>query len=162
MGQQVPEVGLRPYLPQDAEICAAIFADSISELTSEDYSPAQQDAWIARADDLESFGGRLADALTLLATFSASPVGFVSLAGNERIDLLYVHPSAARQGVASALLDAIEKLALARGAKHLLVDASDNAAPLFAQRGYEPQQRNTIPIGDEWLGNTTMKKNLAA
>jgi len=60
------------------------------------------------------------------------------------------------------LVDALEKLAGARGAAKLTVDASDNARDFFAKRGYAPQQRNTVLRGDEWLANTTMQKALAA
>jgi putative acetyltransferase len=74
--------------------------------------------------------------------------------------MLYVHPNAAGQGVASALLDALEKLAGARGATKLTVDASDNAQEFFRKRGYAAQQRNTTTINGEWLANTTMQKPL--
>jgi putative acetyltransferase len=40
------------------------------------------------------------------------------------------------------------------------VDASDTARGFFERRGYEPQRRNTVPRGDEWLGTTTMEKRL--
>ena len=46
-----------------------------------------------------------------------SPVGFASLKGAEHIDMLYVHPAAAGHGVGSMLIDALEKLAAARGAQ---------------------------------------------
>jgi putative acetyltransferase len=76
--------------------------------------------------------------------------------------MLYVHPSATGQGVASMLCDALEKLAGGRGAKRLTVDASDNAQPFFAKRGYVATQRNTVTINGEWLANTTMQKTLGA
>src|ERR1700738_4785089 len=69
------------------------------------------------ADDQEQFGKRLAGELTLIATLQNSPVGFASLRGADHIDMLYVHPSAAGQGVASMLCDALEKLAGGGGAK---------------------------------------------
>jgi putative acetyltransferase len=72
-----------------------------------------------------------------------------------------VHPGAVRQGVATALIDALERLAAARGATKLTADVSDTAQKFFAGRGYVAQQRNTVPRGDEWLGNTTMTKPLA-
>ena len=75
--------------------------------------------------------------------------------------MLYVHPSAAGQGVATMLVDALEKLAGARGAKILTVDASDTAEPFFQKRGYVAMQRNTVTINGEWLANTTMQKTLA-
>jgi putative acetyltransferase len=66
----------------------------------------------------------------------------------------------AGQGVASVLCDALEKLAGARGAQNLTVDASDNAQAFFAKRGYVAKQRNSVTLGGEWLANTTMQKSL--
>lgn len=100
--------------------------------------------------------------LTLIATFEGSPVGFAALEGNNIIDMLYVHPAATGRGVATTLCDALEKLAVARGATNLVVEASDTARDFFAHRGFEPYRRNTISVGNEWLGNTTMKKALGA
>jgi putative acetyltransferase len=161
MAQALPKPALRPFLAADTPVLAAIFVAAIEELTGEDYSDAQQEAWAAAADDEEQFGKRLAGELTLIATLQNSPVGFASLKGADHIDMLYVHPSAAGQGVASMLCDALEKLAGARGAKSLTVDASDNAQMFFAKRGYVGKQRNTVTINGEWLANTTMQKTLA-
>ena len=152
---------LRPFLPADTPVLAAIFTAAIEELTGDDYSSDQQEAWAAVADDEEAFGKKLADELTLIATLRNAPVGFASLKGKDHIDMLYVHPSAAGQGVASALLDALEKLAGGRGAKNLTVDASDNAQGFFARRGYVAKQRNSVTVNGEWLANTTMQKMLA-
>jgi putative acetyltransferase len=152
---------LRPFLAADTPVLAAIFAASIEQLTSDDYSEAQQQAWASAADDEEQFGKRLAGELTLIATLQNSPVGFASLKGTDHIDMLYVHPGAAGQGVASMLCEALEKLAGGRGAKSLNVDASDNAEGFFAKRGYVGKQRNTVTVNGEWLANTTMQKMLA-
>ena len=156
-----PKPALRPFLAADTPVLAAIFVAAVEELTGDDYSEAQQQAWAAAADDEEGFGRRLAGELTLVATLRNSPVGFASLKGGSHIDMLYVHPSAAGQGVASMLCEALEKLAGSRGASSLTVDASDNAQPFFAGRGYVAQQRNSITINGEWLANTTMQKKLA-
>ncbi len=162
MAQAFPQVGLRPFLPADVAIVAAIFAASVESLTEDEYSETQREAWAAIADDEEALGQRLGSQLTLVATLQGSPVGFVSLKGKDHLDMLYVHPGAARQGVATALCDAIEKLAGARGAAHITVDSSDTAEPFFTARGYVGERRNTVTVGDEWLANTTMKKLLAA
>jgi putative acetyltransferase len=160
MGQALPKPALRPFLAADTPVLAAIFVASVEELTGDDYSEAQQQAWASAADDEEQFGKRLASELTLIATLQNSPVGFVSLQGTDHIDMLYVHPGAVGQGVASMLCDALEKLAGSRGAKSLSVDASDNAQEFFLKRGYVGKQRNTVIVNGEWLANTTMQKTL--
>jgi putative acetyltransferase len=161
MGQALPKPALRPFLAEDTAVLAAIFAASVEELTGEDYSEAQQQAWASAADDEEQFGKRLGSELTLVATLQNSPVGFASLKGADHIDMLYVHPGAAGQGVGSMLSEALEKLAGGRGAKSLTVDASDNAEGFFSRRGYVAKQRNTVTVNGEWLANTTMQKTLA-
>jgi putative acetyltransferase len=153
---------LRPMLPADAHALAAIFRASIEELTAEDYSPAQQAAWMSAADDEEAFAARLAQNLTLIATIAREPAGFASLKGTDHIDMLYVHPRAARQGVGKALCDALELLAASRNAKAITVDASDTAQDFFAHRGYTAFQRNLVTINGEALGNISMKKTLPA
>ena len=154
------KLALRPMLPADVPLLAEIFRASIEELAAEDYSEAQQEAWASAADDEEEFGARLGSELTLVATHAGSAVGFAALADNSRIDMLYVHPAAAGQGAGAMLCDALEKLAAARGAKELSVDASDSARGFFERRGFVAKTRNTLSLGGEWLANTTMVKPL--
>ncbi|MDI4665958.1 GNAT family N-acetyltransferase [Xanthobacter autotrophicus] len=154
------KLSLRPYLPADAPVLAALFRASIMELTGEDYDEEQQEAWSAAADDEDAFAARLAGALTLVALGGGAPVGFLALKDNAHIDLLYVAPDAAGTGVARALCDAAETLAKARGTRKLTVDASDTALGFFQHRGYEAQRRNMVPLADTWLGNTSMEKTL--
>jgi putative acetyltransferase len=157
--QANPSLALRPMLPADAPVLAEIFRESIAELTGDDYTEAQQEAWIASLDD-EALATRLGKALTIVATLAGAPVGFASLDGKDKIDFLYVYPAAAGQGVGAMLADALEKLAGSRGAEKLSVDASDTAYGFFAHRGYVAQQRNSAQCGGEWLANTTMQKTL--
>jgi len=157
-----PKFGLRPFLPADAPLLREIFRDSIEELTAGDYTEAQQEAWVSAADDVSEFGRKLSGQLTLVATLEGSPIGFASLEGKDKIDMLYVHPAATGQGVGAMLIDALEKLAGSRGAAKLVVDASDSARGFFEKRGYVAQQRNSVSIRDEWLANTTLQKYLAA
>ena len=160
--QAHPKLALRPYLPDDAPLLAEIFRAAIGELTGDDYSEAQQEAWASAAEDIDAFGKDLAGQLTLIATMEGSPIGFASLEGKDKIGMLYVHPAVAGQGVGAMLIDALEKLAGGRGASKLKVDASDSARGFFEKRGYVAQQRNTVSLAGEWLANTTLQKQLAA
>ena len=162
MARAHPKLALRPMLPTEVPLVAEIFRASIEELTAEDYSKAQQDAWAAAAEDEEAFAARLGKQLTLLGTIEGSPAGFASLKGTSELDMLYVHPAVVGQGVGTMLVDALEKLAAARGAVKLTAEVSDTAEEFFKKRGFVAQRRNTIPCGGEWLANTTMEKKLPA
>ena len=162
MARAHPSFALRPFLVEDTPLLAEIFRASIEELTADDYGEGAQKAWASAADDAEQFARRLGDQLTLIATMNGAPVGFASLANNETIDLVYVHPAVAGQGAGTMLVDALEKLAAARGASRLTADVSDSAQDFFRRRGFVATQRNTIELGGEWLATTSMEKRLAA
>lgn len=149
---------LRPYLPADAPLLAEIYRASIEDLTAEDYDEDQRAAWAANADDEAAFGRARAGELTLVATHEGEPVGFASLKGAHHVQMLFVHPAVAGQGIGALLYDALEKLARARGATHLTVDASDTARPFFERLGFVAQRRNSVPLNGEWLANTTLEK----
>ena len=155
-------IGLRPYLVSDAKRCLDIFVRSVAELASEDYDEDQCEAWIAAVGDEKELAKRLAAMLTLIATIDGQAVGFASLKGADVVELIYVDPEFARQGVATTLLDALTKLAAARGGKRLTADVSDTAKPLFEKQGFVGERRNLVTLGEQWLANTTMSKPLAA
>ena len=154
------DVSLRPYLPADARRCAEIFRSSIEELATEDYDADQREAWAATADDEAAFAARLADMLTLIAVIDGAAAGFASLKDGDVIELVYVDPDFAGQGAGRALIDALTKLAAARGATRVTAEASEGAKPLFERLGFQAQRRNLVRVGDEWLANTTMTKSL--
>jgi putative acetyltransferase len=154
-------VSLRPFLASDAARCAEMFRASVEELASEDYSADQCAAWAALAGDA-GLAKRLADQLTLIALLDGGPAGFASLKGADEIEMIYVDPAFARRGVGTALLDALVRLAAARGAQNLTSDVSDTARPLFERLGFKAERRNLVQLDDQWLANTTMVKRFAA
>ncbi|MEZ5730602.1 MAG: GNAT family N-acetyltransferase [Burkholderiaceae bacterium] len=122
MSQRFP---LRPFLPADTERLQDLFAQSIEELsagtsmTMSSGSPGSRGPRTRRRSPAV-----LAANVTLLIEQGGEILGFASMKDSSRIDVLYVHPFAIRQGVATTLVDALERLALARGSRTLSVDAS--------------------------------------
>ena len=160
--QAMSAVSLRPYVPADIKRCAEIFRASIEELAAEDYSADQREAWASTADNEEAFAARVGGGLTLIAIIDGATAGFATLKGAELIDMLYVDPEYAGQGVGRTLIDALTRLAGARGAKRLTAEASDVSKPLFESQGFSAEKRNLVRVGDEWLANTTMVRPLGA
>ncbi|NBS35214.1 MAG: GNAT family N-acetyltransferase [Methylocystaceae bacterium] len=161
MGMKSQLPNLRPFLPQDAKALADLFRASIEGLTAEDYDDEQREAWISQIDDEAAFSARLAQNLTILALQQGKIVGFASFKNNQFLDMLYVLPDFSSQGIGGYLLEAIEKLGAHRGVKKITLESSDTAKDFFIARGYAPQSRITHLCAGQWLGVTTMTKELA-
>ena len=151
---------LRPFLPADTVALRELFAQSIEELTQDDYDEEQRVAWVLEAADADAFAQRLGQMLTLVVQIEGEYLGFASLKDNKIIDMLFVHPYYTGEGVGTALVAALEKIAAARGAETISADASDAAGEFFGKLGYTATQRNSVPLDDQWLSNTRMVKVL--
>jgi putative acetyltransferase len=90
--------------------------------------------------------------------------GFASLLvradGGAEVDLLYVDPSYAGQGVARRAVEAVESDARARGVTTLRADASLLAAPVFEHLGYAVVEHYDKPRGTVTFRNTWLTKHL--
>ena len=106
--------------PDDAAVLAEIFRASVEELTGEDYTEAQQEAWASRADDEGLRAAVCRKTSTLVATMDGSPLGFVGLKDNTHIDLFFVHPDGrgARRRVDAVRCDRETRAARAAPATH--------------------------------------------
>jgi putative acetyltransferase len=153
---------LRPALPADDENLAILFQASIEELAQGSYSDEQRALWAGKAEDAKAWRKHLAGCLTLVAEEDGEPVGFATLRDNHIIENVHVHPDMAFMGVGRTLLDALERLAQARGATKLSAAATDNALPFFEKLGFVAVRRATLSMGEEWLASMVMEKPLHA
>jgi putative acetyltransferase len=152
---------LRPALPVDYDDLAILFQASIEELAADAYSDEQRALWGGKAQDAKAWARHLSGCLVLVAEEDGEPVGFAAMRDNSIIENVHVHPDVAFMGAGRHLLDALERLAMARGATKLAAAATDNALPFFEKLGFVAVRRATISIGEEWLPSMVMEKPLA-
>ncbi len=153
---------LRPALPADHADLGILFQASIEELATDAYNDDQRAMWAAKAEDEKVWSKHLSDCLTLVAEEDGEPVGFATMRDNAMIENVHVHPDMAFMGVGRHLVDALERLAQARGAKKLAASVTDNALPFFEKLGYVAVRRATLSVGDEWMASMVMEKALAS
>lgn len=122
---------IRAYRDSDLPLLCQIFLRAVRETASRDYTPGQIAAW-AQVDETR-WRQKLADSIGLVAMVNSQPVGFITAIGTH-IDLLFVSPDRARQGIGGAL---IEALCVQYPAQILTVDASITAKPCFTAHGFK-------------------------
>ena len=99
--------------------------------------------------------------LTLVATWTARRSASSRSTAPTEIDLLYVHPAVAGQGVGTMLCDAIEKLAAARGTPQLVGRCQRHRARLLrASRLTCRSSATPCRSATNGCANTTMEKKL--
>lgn len=139
---------VREARPSDTEAIRSVHRESIEGLGPEAYTDEQVAAWAAGRDSADYAGSIESDETAfVVAEDGRSVVGFGSLrfdspdADDAAVDAevtgVYVHPSAAREGVGSKLYAELERRARARGARTLGLTASLNAVPFYESHGYE-------------------------
>lgn len=139
------DISIRPATIDDASKIANIFQVSVRSLCTQEYLPAQIDI-IASLFDAQSYREAIeTEELDIFIAEAEDIVGFISLMPEEwRIGDLFIHPDFTRQGIATLLLDTLEKYAVQKQIFRLSVTASLTARSFYAVRGYQYQRDSFI------------------
>lgn len=124
---------LRPYTSADLEEILTLFYETVHTVNARDYTPPQLYAWAPRTADRARWDRTLREHTSLVAVENGQILGFGDMDATGYLDRLYVHKDHQRQGIATALCDALEA---AVPAPLLTTHASITARPFFARRGY--------------------------
>jgi putative acetyltransferase len=122
---------------------------SIAGLAVHHYSPEAIQGWLVPVTHatLADLAANTEQEIRLVAELDGRPVGIGALVveGSE-LRACYVLPAAARQGVGTALVQAIEARAVMYGLDHLDLSASLNAAPFYAALGYRALEHRDVVL----------------
>lgn len=137
---------IRAYAESDCVMLSSLFYETVHAVNAKDYTPAQCTAWAPNAACLLPRAADLQTQKTLVAETAGRIIGFGSIDNRGYLDLLFVHKNFQRQGVATALCDALEKRF-----PTVTTHASVTAKPFFERRGYrvvkeEEVERNGVVL----------------
>ena len=152
-------IWLDPYQPGEAAALAELFYRTVHAVCTGDYTPAQLDAWADGKVDVAAWDKSFLRHDTLVARMNGEIVGFADLDGGY-LDRLYVHKDHQRQGVATALVLALEGLAVSRGERYMTTHGSITARPFFEKLGYRVIREQQVERKGLLLTNFVMEKAL--
>lgn len=134
----------------DADELFEIRRDAIMAL-AEEYGSAAAERWASGAPS-DRAAKAIATNRVWVTEYGSKVVGWVEVNG-ATIESLYVSSVAARRGVGSLLLAHAERQIRATGASAAYLDASPNAEPFYARRGYKQvgavKANNSIPMSKQ-------------
>ncbi len=155
-------ITLREMDERDAEAMAAVYERAVREIGARYYSAEQVVAWVGQGPRAERFRRKITDGRRgwVAVDQMNRVVGFADLEADGHIDLVYVDPAVAGQGVATLMLDELENAARSTGITRLFVEASEPARRVFERRGYTLTARRDFEIGGVAIHNYAMERTL--
>lgn len=132
----MPSVHIRNFRPGDEPALRAVFHASVHGLACKNYTAEQLAAWAPLHHDAPQWAERMRANQPFIAQAQSSGAiaGFADLQANGYIDMFFVAPAFARQGVARALMAHIHAQAAQRGITQLHAHVSLSAEPFLPPR----------------------------
>ncbi len=155
------KIKIRSFEGSDTANLLELFHETVHHVNNADYPPEHLDVWAPGQPDLKKWKIRFKTSETLIAEIEGKIVGFGNLEhSSSTIGMLYVHKDYQRQGIATALLQALEKKLRKGESANASAEASITARPFFEKRGYHVVRENGKMLnGIEFL-NFIMQKAL--
>ncbi len=157
----VQKHALRPAMPEDLPAICALFRDTILTVNLQDYTPEEVADWASCGDDIARWHTLFSTLHFLVAMDSAGNLtGYASLRDDGYLHSLFVHKDHQGEGIASALLSAMEDYARRHGIPEITSEVSLTARPFFERRGYQVVKAQKARARRLYLTNFVMSKSL--
>ena len=138
-------ITVREMLNDDAAAFLQVHHAAVRGIAAGDYPPEVVEDWAPMPITDQSIARFLANPdgeLRLVAETEGRIVGIGALVlARSELRACYVAPQAARSGVGSALVHALERIARDNGLAHLQMDSSVTAEPFYLAHGYTVRGR---------------------
>lgn len=162
LGSRAGEFRLRLYRAQDLEELIQLFYQTVHTVARKEYTQEEVDAWVPSPESVDraAWGESFSSHYTLVAEREGVLLGFGDMDQTGYLDRLYVHKDFQGQGVASAIVQALEGYGEGLGVEKITVHASRIARPFFEKRGYRVRQAQRVIRRGVELENFAMERKL--
>jgi len=155
------DIIIRIATESDIPNITKLFYETIQTVNKKDYSQEELDAWSSVYDDTNKWKQKINEQFFIVAKLNNDLVGFSSLAKDGHLDLMYVHKTHQRKGIAKKLYAEIEQKAIKQKNRIIYSDVSITAKEFFKSIGFQVKQLQKKKVKNKELTNFKMKKNIA-
>lgn len=149
---------IRKYKPTDCVEIVKLFYETVHTVNAKDYTKIQLDVCATGNVDTSTWNNSFLEHNTLVAVESNTIVGFGDMDNNGYLDRLYVHKDYQSKGIATDIVNELEKQVGMYGVSLFTTYASITAKQFFENQGYIVVRENTIVRNDVELTNFLMEK----
>ena len=147
-------MNIRSYHSDDCQAILSLFYETVHKINQRDYTKKQIEAW-TNNNNIDP----MTHHKTLVVEMNGIIVGFGDLNGNF-LDRLYVHAEYQRRGIATAIMDRLERYAAEQNYTTIVTHASITAYPFFRDRNYQLLKEQQVERHGVFLKNIMMQKEL--
>ena len=154
---------IRAALQSDAVELKKLFQNTVLAINRRDYSQAEVEDWASCGDDLSNIEDMIKTHYFIVAVNQQSQiVGFSSITSQGYLHSMFVHKDFQGKGIATMLLEEIERYAITSGIMRITSEVSLTARPFFEKKGYvveEEQKRkaNQLSLTNFWMAKGVAK-----
>lgn len=157
------EFTIRQAQQPDAVELRELFQNTVLVINRRDYSQAEVEDWASCGDNLSKIEDMIKTHYFIVAVNQQSQiVGFSSITSQGYLHSMFVHKDFQGEGIATMLLEEIERYAITAGITRITSEVSLTARPFFEKKGYvveEEQKRkaNQLSLTNFWMAKGVAK-----
>jgi len=156
-------VELRKFKESDTSQIVTLFYETVHTVNAKDYSLEQIEAWAPKGEKeakIANWRESLSRNITYVAESDGKIIGFCDMTVTGYLDRLYIHKDFQGQGVASVLVQILEREAKSLKLDEISTNASITARPFFERHGYQMIQSQSVERKGVLLNNFKMVKKI--
>ncbi len=142
------DIIIRTFQKEDLETVLQLFYETVHTVNARDYNELQLQAWAPKRLDRERWLQSLEKNICYVAEYRGVIVGFGDYNDEHYIDRLFTHKDYQGKGVASYILQKLEKEAVNLGHGDIYTEASITAKSFFERKGFIciKEQKNSTMV----------------
>lgn len=155
-------ITIRIALNTDIEEIQSLYRNTVLVINRRDYSQAEVEDWASCGDDLSKIEDMIKTHYFIVAVNQRSQiVGFSSITPQGYLHSMFVHKDFQGKGIATMLLEEIERYAITAGIVRITSEVSLTARPFFEKKGYVVEGEQKRKANQLSLTNFRMAREVA-
>ena len=155
-------ITIRIALNTDIEEIQSLYRNTVLVINRRDYSQAEVEDWASCGDDLSKIDDMIKTHYFIVAVNQRSQiVGFSSITSQGYLHSMFVHKDFQGKGIATMLLEEIERYAITAGIVRITSEVSLTARPFFEKKGYVVEGEQKRKANQLSLTNFRMAREVA-
>ncbi|OFD42944.1 GNAT family N-acetyltransferase [Bacillus mycoides] len=130
------DIKIRTFQKEDLEQVLQLFYETVHTVNAQDYNKLQLQAWAPKRLNRESWLKSLEKNISYVADNNGVIVGFGDYNDEHYINRLFTHKDYQGKGIASYILQKLEKEVMKLEHRDIYTEASITAKPFFESKGY--------------------------